>query len=41
MYFNGTYLSIEDLFDSFLDEGLGDDEVTVNEVTGFGVMGCN
>ncbi len=42
MYFSGNYLSIEDLFESFLsDDGLGDNEVTVNEVAGFGVMGCN
>ncbi len=40
MNFNGTYLEITDLFESFLnDEGI--DEPTVNEVTGFGSMGCN
>jgi outer membrane murein-binding lipoprotein Lpp len=42
MTFNGTYLEIADLFDSFLeDDGLGDDEPEVNEVEGYGTMGCN
>lgn len=42
MNFNGTYLEIQDLFDSFLeDDGLGDDEPSVDEVNGFGSMGCN
>jgi hypothetical protein len=41
MSFNGTYVSIEDLFDSFLSDGLGDEEPTVTEVSGFGTMGCN
>lgn len=41
MSFNGNYLEIADLFDSFLsDDGLEDDP-TVNEVNGFGSMGCN
>jgi hypothetical protein len=42
MNFNGTYVGIFDLFESFIeDDGLGDEEPTVEEVTGFGVMGCN
>jgi len=42
MNFSGTYLEITDLFESFLeDDGLGDDEPEVNEVSGFGSMGCN
>jgi hypothetical protein len=42
MNFNGTYVGIFDLFESFLeDDGFGDEEPEVEEVTGFGVMGCN
>lgn len=41
MSFNGTYLAITDLFESFLEDGLGQDEPTVEEVTGYGSMGCN
>jgi hypothetical protein len=41
MSFNGTYLAITDLFDSFLEDGLGQDEPTVEEVTGYGSMSCN
>ncbi len=40
MSFSGTYLEITDLFDSFLDDE-GIEDPTVNEVTGFGIMGCN
>ena len=41
MNFNGTYLAITDLFESFLEDGLGGDEPTVEEVNGYGSMGCN
>jgi outer membrane murein-binding lipoprotein Lpp len=42
MTFNGSYLEIVDLFESFLEEdGFGDDEPEVNEVEGYGTMGCN
>jgi len=41
MTFNGTYIAIYDLFESFLEEGVGEDELDVEEVSGFGTMGCN
>ncbi len=41
MNFNGEYLAITDLFESFLDEGLGEEEVEASIVFGYGSMGCN
>lgn len=40
MTFNGTYLQITDLFESFLEED-GVDDPEVYEVSGYGSMGCN
>lgn len=42
MSFEGTYVEIVDLFESFLeDDGFDNEEPEVNEVSGFGTMGCN
>ncbi len=40
MTFDGTYLRISDLFESFLNDD-GVEDAQVEEVSGFGSMGCN
>jgi|GEM_PF-363990 len=41
MSFNGEYLAITDLFESFLNDDFNEDDIQANIVTGFGMMGCN
>jgi len=41
MSFNGEYLAITDLFESFLEDDFDEDDIQANIVTGFGMMGCN
>lgn len=41
MNFNGEYLAITDLFDSFLDDDFNENNIQANIVSGFGTMGCN
>jgi len=41
MNFNGEYLAITDLFESFLNDEFNEDDIQANIVTGFGMMGCN
>jgi hypothetical protein len=41
MMFSGEYLSLIDLFESFLDDGVDDSNIDYDIVSGFGTMGCN
>jgi hypothetical protein len=41
MMFNGEYLAITDLFESFLDDDFDESDIDANIVSGFGQMGCN
>ncbi|HEY8403300.1 MAG TPA: hypothetical protein VIK71_01690, partial [Flavobacteriales bacterium] len=41
MMFSGEYLSLIDLFESFLDDGVDNSNIEYDIVSGFGNMGCN
>lgn len=41
MMFTGEYLSLIDLFESFLDDGVDNSNIEYDIVSGFGNMGCN